>query len=132
LGQRIQFAFDGNGGSTGVGGNSVAPVSSFVLPIGVYLFSFKTSGAYLGVGSVLATGQVTVDMAVDNQFATSFLLTGRELSANGQAAGGGSKIVTVNTPNHTVVFSPSLFTFNDVAPVSVILTECYLTILKLQ
>jgi hypothetical protein len=120
----IPFAFDGNTSGAGIGGNSVAPVTSFVLQPGIYQFLFKTSAFFFKSGPAIAA-EGFVQMNLDNAAVTSFPLVGAAASPT-MAAGTGSKIVKINQPNQTVSFS-ALSGDNTIS-----LFDCYLTIMRFQ
>lgn len=123
-GQALQFSFDGAGGSTGVGGNSPTPVTSFALQAGTYLFLFTTLASYTSN----VAGQVGVSLTLDNSSQAVFLLTGRETATGAtMTASSGSKMLQTG-PNQTVQFILDTAGINT----AVGFIDCRVSILQLQ
>jgi hypothetical protein len=130
-GGHLSFAFTGNTGGTGVGGNSTAPFTSFVLQPGLYQFVFTALATFNPAGQ---TGQPDLQVIKNNsQGVLFFPLTGLEASTpvtiEQLAVGNGSPLLRVTGQNQTFNFELQIK-----APMTSVtfFSPCTLMIVQLQ
>jgi len=132
----LSFAFTGNTGGTGVGGNSRLGVTSFVLQPGLYQFVFNTVASFDFVNQagqpVTGSGQPAVFGLTDTSNAFLFILTGLEAGnlAAHVAVGTGSPLMRVTSSNQTLRFNLAVFGSDAISDVTFF--KCTLMIVQLQ
>jgi hypothetical protein len=126
----LSFAFTGNTGGTGVGGNATTPVFAFVIQPGLYQLVFNTSAQFIPASPsgqprvVVLTGGLTQ--------VSSFALTGLEAPTpppiGHVAVGHTSLLWSVTSPNQTLSFEVR----NSDGITGITFSDCTLMIVQLQ